>query len=29
MGRTETFMRIIAHNIRQTIVLGKSWVFGV
>lgn len=27
--RTESFMRIIAHNIRQTIALGKSWVWGV
>ena len=27
--RTETFMRIIAHNVRQTVALGKSWVFGV
>ena len=27
--RVEAFMRIIAHNIRQTVALRKSWVFGV
>lgn len=27
--RAEAFMRIIAHNIRQTVALRKSWVFGV
>ena len=27
--RTETFMRIIAHNVRQTVAIGKSWVFGL